>query len=418
MTFNNLNLHPQIIKALIDAGYEIPTPIQSKAIPEILKRSDIKASAQTGTGKTAAFLLPALHHLTTSNPTAGKGPRILILVPTRELALQVEEQAKKYSKYLKRIKTVCVIGGVPYHKQISQLSRPYDILIATPGRLIDLMDRRKISFSRLDTFILDEADRMLDMGFLEPVEQIADKIPAKKQTLFFSATLQGNVAALAEKLLNNPIEIAVNAQQEKHEYIEQQLFYTDNLNHKNRLLDHLLQKSHQNHTIIFTATKKHADHLVRELKEKGHDAGALHGDMHQRKRTRVLASLKATKIRILVATDVAARGIDVRTITHIINFDLPNSAEDYVHRIGRTGRAGAKGIAISFASRKDRELVKKIEKFTGNAINIVKIPGLEPQSKEKASLTKQDFRKQRFNPKRAKNKQRFHHKRKKSTRHH
>ncbi|MDN3505150.1 MAG: DEAD/DEAH box helicase [Rhabdochlamydiaceae bacterium] len=382
MTFENLDLDPQIIKAINDAGYTTPSPIQLKAIPVVLSGSDLRASAQTGTGKTAAFLLPSLNKLATPSKVNGKGPRILILVPTRELAMQVTTQANKYSKYLDRVKTVCIVGGVPYPAQTRQLSKHYDVLIATPGRLIDFIERKKIDFSRLEVMILDEADRMLDMGFLEPVEQIIEATPPTRQTLLFSATLRGSVIKLSNRLLNNPVEIVIQAEKENHDNIEQKLHYVDDVKHKNRLLEHILSEEGIDHSIIFTATKRHAAKLVDELRETGYKASALHGDMNQRQRTRTIAQYREGKFKILVATDVAARGIDVKSITHVINFDLPHD-EDYVHRIGRTGRAGAKGKALSFVSNKDAHLIHNIESYIGKKIEVSEIEGLEPKKKIK-----------------------------------
>lgn len=385
MIFETLNLHPKILKAIHDAGYTTPTPIQEKAIPVVLEGADIRASAQTGTGKTAAFLLPALNRLVTPAEKNGKGPRVLILAPTRELAMQIGVQAEKYSKHLERCKTVCIGGGVPYHKQLSKLSRPYDILIATPGRLIDFLHQGKIAFPRLEMLVVDEADRMLDMGFVEPVEEIVAATPGDRQTLLFSATLQGSVLKLSERLLKNPVDIKVHAEKAKHENIEQRLHYVDDLYHKNRLLDHILNDDSLRSAIVFTSTKRHADQLVDDLYEKGHLAKALHGDMSQRHRTRTIQDLRKGKFNVLVATDVAARGIDVQSITHVINFDLPRNIEDYVHRIGRTGRAGTMGIALSFAAGKDSDLVRRIEKFTGQPINVSVIPGMEPTKKSSSS---------------------------------
>ncbi|MCB1115621.1 MAG: DEAD/DEAH box helicase, partial [Chlamydiia bacterium] len=270
MSFDTLCLHPKILKALSASGYTSPTPIQLKAIPKVLRGFDIRASAQTGTGKTAAFLLPALHRLTAPSEKSGKGPRILILVPTRELAMQIMQQAQKYSRFLNGIKSVCIVGGVPYPKQIRELSRPCDLLVATPGRLIDFIDQDKVNFSRLEMLVLDEADRMLDMGFLKPVEKIADKAPAERQTLLFSATLQGSVIKLSERLLNKPMEIVIQREKEKHENIAQKMHYVDDMNHKNRLLDHILTQDGVNHTIVFTSTKRHADRLHKELRDKGY----------------------------------------------------------------------------------------------------------------------------------------------------
>ncbi len=400
MTFDKFNLHPQVLKAVAEVGYSEPTQIQSQAIPNVLQGLDIRASAQTGTGKTAAFLLPALHRLTLPATRPGRGgPRVLILVPTRELAMQVAVQAEKYSKYLHRLQTVCVVGGVPYPTQMRKLSRPYDILIATPGRLIDFIDRGKIDFSRLEMLVLDEADRMLDMGFVEPVEQIVARTPANRQTLLFSATLKGEVIKLSDRLLNKPMDIMIQAEQTTNENVQQKLYYVDDLYHKNRLLDHLLSEGGVDNAIVFTSTKRHADQLTDELHEKGYRVASLHGDMSQRHRTRTIGELRKGKISILVATDVAARGIDVRSITHVINFDLPRNVEDYVHRIGRTGRAGASGIALSFAAGRDALLVKKIEEFTRQSIDIAEIAGMEPRIKPHTTRPRPSSnRRSRFRP--------------------
>ena len=379
MTFKDLNLHEEILKAIEEAGHVTPTPIQKMAIPKILEGCDLRASAQTGTGKTAAFILPALNLLSVPSEVHGQGPRVLILVPTRELAMQVANEAVKYSKHLSKVKTVCIYGGAPYPIQNRELSRHYEILVATPGRLIDHIQRGRINFSRLQLFILDEADRMLDMGFIEPVEEIAAALPPSHQTLMFSATLKGSVMNLSKRLLKNPIELSVETDLSLHDNIEQRLHHVDNLSHKNRLLDHLLSDPTLKQAIVFTSTKSHANLLADELFERGFHAAALHGDMDQRQRTRTITMLRQGKIQILVATDVAARGIDVLTISHVVNFDLPSSVEDYVHRIGRTGRAGAKGVALSFASNKDMHIVKRIEQFTGHKIALHVIPGMEPQ---------------------------------------
>lgn len=382
MSFQELNLHPKILKAIEDAGYTTPTPIQEKAIPKIMGGFDLRASAQTGTGKTAAFILPALNRLINPSEMHGKGPRILILVPTRELAMQVATEATKYSKHMSRVKTVCIYGGAPYPIQNRQLSAPYEILVATPGRLIDHLERGRISFTRLEMLILDEADRMLDMGFIEPVQQIAAATPPSRQTLMFSATLKGSVLNLSRSLLKDPIEISVAQDPAQLGNIEQRLHYVDNIGHKNRLLDHLLSDPLINQAIVFTSTKRQADQLVDQLYDCGHQAAALHGDMNQRQRTQTITRLRQGDIRVLVATDVAARGIDVQTISHVINFDLPNSTADYVHRIGRTGRAGAKGIALSFAAPADVRLVRQIEQFTGQKLTAHVIAGMEPKMRD------------------------------------
>lgn len=398
MTFDNLSLHPKILQAVSDSGYSTATEIQLRVIPKVLKGFDLRASAQTGTGKTAAFLLPALDRLMTPPAKGGKGPRVLIVVPTRELAMQISTQAEKYSKYLHQIKTVSIWGGVPYHSQLKKLARPYDILIATPGRLIDLIERGKINFPRLEILILDEADRMLDMGFIEPVEQIVALTPSTRQTLLFSATLQGSVVKLSERLLNKPMEIIVRPSQEENNNIKQKLHYVDDLYHKNRILNHILKEDGVDYSIVFTSTKRHAAQLVEELRDDGFQAAALHGDMNQRQRTRTIGQLRDGKIRVLVATDVAARGIDILAITHVINFDLPHIVEDYVHRIGRTGRAGAQGTALSFVGGRDAHIVKKIEQFTGTQIDVCEIAGLEPRPKKAGFKPKgKTDNKRRFN---------------------
>ena len=384
MSFENLNLHPHILKAIIDSGYTTPTPIQKQAIPELLAGHDIMASAQTGTGKTAAFMLPALHHLATPSKINCRGPRILVLTPTRELALQVSEAASKYGKYLHRIKVVSILGGMPYPLQNKLLSQPVDILVATPGRLIDHIQRGRVDFSRLEMLVLDEADRMLDMGFIDDVEKIASSISNDHQTLLFSATLDNTITKVANRLLKSPKRIQIATQQTKMDNIEQRLHHVDDLSHKNKLLEHLLSDMDLKQAIVFTATKRDADTLADNLSSQGHVASALHGDMNQRERNRTLTKLRHGRLRILVATDVAARGIDVAGITHVINFDLPKFAEDYVHRIGRTGRAGASGIAVSFASGKDSVHLKKIERFTGHRITSHTIPGLEPRNKPRS----------------------------------
>jgi len=387
MAFKEFSLHSQILKAIEELGHTTPTPIQEQAIPSILEGFDLRASAQTGTGKTAAFILPALHKLTTPSEKKAKGPRVLILTPTRELAMQVAVEAAKYSKYLSRAKTVCIYGGIPYGIQNRELSKPYEILVATPGRLIDQLERGRIDFSRVELFVLDEADRMLDMGFIAPVQEIAEALPEKRQTLLFSATLKGSVINLSKSLLKDPLEISVAHVHEKHEQIDQRVHKVDNIAHKYQLLDHFLADESMNQSIIFTSTKLQADSLAEKLLDEGHKAAALHGDMNQRQRTRTLMRLRRSEIRILVATDVAARGIDVQTISHVINFDLPMSPEDYVHRIGRTGRAGKNGTALSFVSPKDRHLVKRIEQFTGQSLAFHVIQGMEPKLAEKKSFS-------------------------------
>ncbi len=397
MTFEQLQLHEAIVKAVGEAGYTQPTPIQAQAIPQVLEGHDIMASAQTGTGKTAAFMLPALHKLAQPSLKQGRGPRVVVLTPTRELAQQITQAATNYSKYLSRVRTVCVLGGMPYHVQNRQLSMPYEILVATPGRLIDHLDRGTINFSRVEMLVLDEADRMLDMGFIDDVERIVKAMPQERQTLLFSATLKGVVGDLAKRMLKNPVEICISDTKDRHENIDQRIHYVDDLNHKNRLLAHLLEDESLNQTIVFTATKRHVDQLVDELVDRGHRAAALHGDMSQRERNRTISRLRRGDVRVLVATDVAARGIDIPGISHVINYDFPQSTEDYVHRIGRTGRAGATGIALSFASSKDILALQRVERYTGQRIKIYTIPGLEPKFQPSMyTPRREDDRRRRF----------------------
>ncbi len=380
MSFESLNLNPAILKAIADSGYTQPTPVQAQAIPEVMAGHDLMASAQTGTGKTAAFILPALNRLATPSQVRSKGPRVLVLTPTRELAQQVCDAASKYGKHM-HVKVISILGGMPYPVQNRLLSGFVDILVATPGRLIDHLERGRIDFSRLEMLVLDEADRMLDMGFSEDVERIADATPKTRQTLLFSATLEGVVGNMAARMLKDPKRISVSAAKAKHENIEQRMMFADDVAHKNKMLSHILTDIDVNQAVVFTATKRDADSLADSLAAQGHAVAALHGDMNQRERNRTLQNLRHGNLRILVATDVAARGIDVPGISHVINFDLPKFAEDYVHRIGRTGRGGASGIAISFASNRDALLLKRIERYTEQRIEMHTIEGLEPKFK-------------------------------------
>lgn len=384
-TFNDFSFDESILKLLNEIGYATPTPVQQQAIPMIINGLDIIASAQTGTGKTGAFLLPTLHMLCKSPKQ--KNPRILVLVPTRELAMQIAQEAEKFSKYLPQIKTVCIYGGVPYPPQKRALSKPYDILIATPGRLMDHMERGFIDLSKIKTLILDEADRMLDMGFLEPVEYIADACPENRQTLLFSATLERKIQQISHKLQKKPQEIRLEPDDVTKNNIVQKVYHTDNLSHKMRLLDHLLENEKVDQAIVFTSTKRQASEIAHSLREKGQLAEELHGDMNQRQRSRAVDKLRRKQIHILVATDVAARGIDIPTLNFVINVDLPFKPEDYIHRIGRTGRAGAKGDAITFASRQDRGMLERIQRLIGKSIEVHTVAGLEPQSKSDPKKT-------------------------------
>lgn len=374
MLFKELITDERILKTLEGLKYEKATPIQAEAIPQILKGGDLRASSQTGTGKTAAFLLPTIIKL--SQGSSRKGPKVIVLVPTRELAIQVATEASKLGRAVNLV-TVTLYGGVPYQRQIRDLSRPHDIIIATPGRLMDLMDKRKVNLHHVEVFILDEADRMLDMGFIGPVEEIAAKLPADKQTLMFTATFGKNIRKLSEKILKNPFEISTDHTENKLENIEQHFLRTDSLSDKNRTLEKILSESKIHQAIIFSATKRQTRQIANDLRDMGLAVGSLHGDLNQRQRTKTIGQFREGKIKFLVATDVAGRGIDVLTVSHVINYDVPNTLDDYIHRIGRTGRAGNKGIAFSFFSSKDWEIRREIEQFSG-----LKVPGEDKKPQE------------------------------------
>lgn len=382
--FADLNLDKNILSAVSSEGYESPTPIQAQAIPFALDGRDIMASAQTGSGKTAAFLLPTLQKLTKRSEKPGKGPRALVLTPTRELAAQVEKNALAYAKNMRWFRTVSIVGGASFGYQTRALSKPVDLIVATPGRLMDLMQSGKVDFERLEVLILDEADRMLDMGFIDDIETIVEATPSDRQTLLFSATWDGAVGKLARKLTKDPEVVEVERVDDQGK-IEEQLLYCDDMRHKNRLLDHILRDANIDQCVIFTSTKAMTEVIADELYEKGFAANCLHGDMPQGWRNRTLMDLRKGRCKILVATDVAARGIDVPTITHVINYDLPKQAEDYVHRIGRTGRAGRTGIAITFAEVNEYVKVHKIEKYIGRKLPELTIEGMEPTRKRKSA---------------------------------
>ena len=401
MTFEELKLAPELLAALTACGYTEPTPIQAQAIPLLLAGRDVIGSAQTGTGKTAAFVVPALQRLAVSGTRAGAGrngvatPRILVLAPTRELAQQVAEQAVRYGRSL-RVNTVCIYGGAPYPVQNRDLARGADIIVATPGRLIDHLERGRIDLSALEVLVLDEADRMLDMGFVDDVERIALLAPKTRQTVLFSATFDSAIARLSSRLMRDAARIDVKAADAAPLAIEQRVHFADDHSHKHRILDHLLADIAITQSIVFIATKRDAESLAQRLKGEGHAAAALHGDMDQRERTRTLQDMRRGRVRTLVATDVAARGIDVAGISHVINFDLPRQAGDYVHRIGRTGRMGAAGIAVSLANHGERGALRQIERFTGAAIRAHVIPGLEPRRREERAAPRAGYGKPAF----------------------
>ena len=381
MSFSELGLDPLLLKSVLASGYENATPVQQLAIPAALTGRDLLVSSHTGSGKTAAFMLPSIQRMLAEPTVKGMGPRVLVLTPTRELAQQVEKAAITYGNEMRRFRTACLVGGSPYGLQLKRLSQPVDVVVATPGSLIDHLERGKIDFSRLEVLVLDEADRMLDMGFVDDIKAIAARCTKERQTLLFSATLDGVVGNLARELTRDAQRIEIEAVPHLESKIEQRLLFADNMDHKNRLLDALLRGVEMTQAIVFASTKRSTEEISDLLSESGFASDALHGDMQQGQRNRALQRLREGRTRVLVATDVAARGLDVAGISHVINFDLPRQAEDYVHRIGRTGRAGRTGIAVSFAGMREVGLVKNIERYTGNRIEVHTLPGLEPTQK-------------------------------------
>ncbi len=382
-TFTTLGLDPAVLRSAAAAGYTVPTPVQMQTIPPALEGKDVLASSQTGSGKTAAFLLPALHRLALAQreagrPNRGASPRVLVLAPTRELALQVQKAAFEFSREVRGVRTAALVGGTPYGLQLRALREGADIVVATPGRLIDHLKRGSLDLSQIELLVLDEADRMLDMGFIDDIETIVSKTPPTRQTMLFSATLDGIVGKLAQKHTRSPLRVQVAASVADEASIAQSQLHADGFGHKGRLLDALLRDVSLTQALVFTATKKSAEDLSLKLIGQGFPAAALHGDMQQSERNRTLHLLRNGRIRVLVATDVAARGIDIAGITHVINFDVPRQAEDYVHRIGRTGRAGRSGAAITFVAPEEHGQMKSIERFTGQSIQVMTLPGLEP----------------------------------------
>ncbi len=366
MRFDELKLHPEILRAVQETGYTEPTPIQEQAIPPALEGRDVLGCAQTGTGKTAGFGLPLLHRLDASSGEEAK-LRALVLTPTRELAAQISESFRTYGKHLDLWHAV-IFGGVNEKPQIKELKRGIDALVATPGRLLDLMNRGFVDLRDIEIFVLDEADRMLDMGFLPDVRRVIMKLPKKRQTLFFSATMPQAIRSLAEDLLHDPVSVAVAPISSAAEKVSQHVYFVDKAD-KRRLLVELLKKDAVEHTLVFTRTKHGANRVVQQLDKAGIQAAAIHGNKSQGARTRALDGFRAGTLNVLVATDIAARGIDVEGITHVINFDIPNVAETYVHRIGRTARAGASGIALSFVESEERPFLIDIERLLGTHLD-------------------------------------------------
>ena len=389
MSFVTLGLNEALTKAVAEAGYETATEVQTQAIPPALEGADLMVSASTGSGKTAAFILPALQRVLASRGDNTKrrekgviyGPRVLVLCPTRELAMQVAKAATIYGRFVQGLRVATVVGGVPYPAQIAALRGPLDILISTPGRLLDHLQTGKCVLENVEMLVLDEAD-MLDMGFIDDINTISDAIPPTRQTVMFSATFAGHVGRLAQNLLRDPKRIDVSSHTDTHENIEQRLHWADNVNHKNALLDHILTQKEMEQALVFTSTQRDADWLADRLADMGHHVASLHGGHPQGRRNRVLQGLRNGQLKILVATDVAARGIDVPTISHVVNYGLPMKAEDYVHRIGRTGRAGRNGLAITLGERMDVGMIRRIQQFTTQSIPVATIEGLEPKSPE------------------------------------
>lgn len=366
MTFQDLGLVAPILDALKEKNYVEPTPIQGKVIPIILENRDVLGCAQTGTGKTAAFSIPVIQQLLKADHKGRKKIRSLIVTPTRELAIQIEENIKAYSKFT-NLKQCVIFGGVSQGKQVNQLKAGVDILIATPGRLLDLIDQRYISLRDVEFLVLDEADRMLDMGFINDINKILKLVPDERQTLFFSATMPENILKLASTILTDPVRVEVSPVSSTADTVEQQVYYT-NRDTKNALLLHLLNNPEMDQVLLFSKTKHGADRIVRNLKKKKIQADAIHGNKSQNQRQKALSFFKDGKIRVLVATDIAARGIDINELQYVINYDIPNEPETYVHRIGRSGRAGKNGIAISICEPEENIFLRDIEKLIGKQI--------------------------------------------------
>ena len=376
MTFEKLGLSDELLRALRDTGYTSPTPIQAQAIPAILDGRDVMGAAQTGTGKTAGFTLPLLQLLSNKAPVKSNRARALVLTPTRELAAQVEESVTTYGEHLSLRSTV-VFGGVKINPQMMKLRRGVDVLVATPGRLLDLYQQKAICFDDIEVLILDEADRMLDMGFIHDIKRIMALLPKKRQNLMFSATFSNEIRLLAKGITNNPVEIDVAPRNSAVEIISQIIHPVDKAR-KPDLLSHLIRTGNWYQVLVFSRTKHGADKLVKRLARDEIHAAAIHGNKSQPQRTKALAGFKQNKIQVLVATDIAARGIDIDQLSHVVNFDLPNVPEDYVHRIGRTGRAGASGIAISLVSADEAKQLQDIERVIKRKIEREEIEGFEP----------------------------------------
>ena len=379
MSFKSLGLTDAILKAVEKKGYDTPSPIQEKAIPRVLEGKDVLASAQTGTGKTAGFTLPMLQVLTKVSPKGKRKIRALVLTPTRELAAQVHDNVKEYSEFID-IKSTVIFGGVNQNPQVRTIRQGIDILVATPGRLLDLIQQGVISLKEVEILVLDEADRMLDMGFLHDIKKLLAMMPTKKQSLLFSATFSKEIKKLAGGFLKNPVLVEAEPENSTAEKVDQRVIKVDQ-GRKNELVIKLIKEGNWKQVLIFTRTKHGANRLTEKLVKSRVSAAAIHGNKSQGARTKALAGFKDGSIRVMVATDIAARGLDIPLLPHVINFELPNIAEDYVHRIGRTGRAGASGEALSLVSIDEMDYLKDIEKLLGEKINFEILEGFEPVDK-------------------------------------
>ncbi len=387
MSFQDLGLSAPLLKAISKKGYTRPSPIQEKAIPPVIEGRDVLASAQTGTGKTAGFTLPLLHYLS-ENPKAKFRPiRALILTPTRELAAQVHESVKAYSEFLD-IRSTVIFGGVNQKPQAAAIRRGVDVLVATPGRLLDLHSQNLLSLKRVEVFILDEADRMLDMGFLRDIERVMKVMPEKRQNLMFSATFSKEIRTLANSILNNPVQVEATPENSAVEAISQKVYRVAK-GKKQGLLIKLISEGKWTQVLVFNRTKHGANKLTKKLIASGISAAAIHGNKSQGARTKALAGFKNGSVKVLVATDIAARGLDIPLLPHVVNFELPNISEDYVHRIGRTGRAGANGKAISLVSADETSYLRDIEKLIGEKIDVEVVEGFEPDPNASTQPIKQ-----------------------------
>ncbi|XRE43137.1 ATP-dependent RNA helicase RhlE [Tenacibaculum discolor] len=375
MTFTSLGLSKALVKAVTEKGYETPSPIQEKAIPVILEGKDVLASAQTGTGKTAGFTLPILQNISEKKNPKYRPIKALVLTPTRELAAQVYDNVREYSTHL-NIKSTAIFGGVKPSSQIATLKNGIDVLVATPGRLIDLHEQNQLSLKRVDVLVLDEADRMLDMGFLRDIKKIISFLPQKRQNLLFSATFSKEIKKLAQGILHNPVMVEAAPENTTAEKVNQKLYKVPK-SKKTELVSQLISKGNWSQVLIFIRTKHGANRLTEKLIKRGISAAAIHGNKSQGARTKALKGFKDNSIRVLVATDIAARGLDIPLLPHVINFELPNVPEDYVHRIGRTGRAGASGEAISLVAQEEETYLKSIEKLLGQKITISELEGFD-----------------------------------------